>query len=159
MTNVRFRFEDDIEGAIKDKLYKAHYADRKKFGRAGNITFDNIFDRISNPEVRCDNCNDKLITSGWRPHCYYQFTIDRLVDSSTAASYRNKTKCNLITGLPHDQENIMITCLHCNCFESWVSHGEMYEKRAKKICEGGCHLVERESPPNRKFIIEKLLHP
>lgn len=81
-----------------------------------------------------------MITHDYLPYCEYQMSIDRI----------DETK-------PHDHDNILISCMYCNCREVYV---KKYGTCGKKVCKNKCHVEERNIETLRsgvpKSIINKL---
>lgn len=75
-----------------------------------------------------------MILSNYSKSCCYQWSIDRLDNS-----------------LPHNRDNILISCYYCNCRR----HPEF--KQEFKICSSRCHMIKRDIPYfNYKMNREKI---
>lgn len=89
--------EDFINRALR-KISGHKDSDYYKFCEAGDITLDDVKNKIIEQKQLCYYCKETVLISNWQPYCWYQFTIDRLDDD-----------------LPHDNNNCVISCYYCNC--------------------------------------------
>ena len=112
--------------------------DKENFGFEGNILLKNVKELLRKQEFKCYVCDDNVITSGWKPNCLYQFTLDRLNNS-----------------LPHNRDNCLICCYYCNCKDIMLLHTEDindFENIKNKICKNKCHCNKRLITSNRNNI-------
>jgi hypothetical protein len=111
-----------VKKQIMMKLYSYRILDKKKFGIAGDLTFEDIQELFKRQEGKCYVCEDLLLASGFQKLCKYQISVDRLNNS-----------------LPHERTNVLLSCYYCNCAE--------YNGWTEKCCE--CHPEPREIVTNR----------
>ena len=120
-----------ISRKIRKKIYQHNNFDENKFGVIGNITENDVFELLSKQKIRCYVCDDLVLTTDWKPHCCYQFSIDRIDDNK-----------------PHDRNNVLVSCYYCNC----RIHSLFQQQN--KICNRGCHTIEKPDIPT-KYDIDK----
>lgn len=105
-----------LENNIRKKISTYKKKDIDRFGREGTATIDDILQLLRKQNFTCYVCDEKVITSNWKPFCCYQFSIDRINNN-----------------LPHDRNNVLISCYYCNC-----RHYSEFNQ-PNKICNAGCH--------------------
>ena len=115
-----------IFASIATKLNGYRKTDIQKFGTVGNITKDDVVALLNKQKFRCYVCDDIVLTFGWRPSCLYQFSIDRINNS-----------------LPHNRDNVLISCYYCNCLEYLTYALNCGENAKNKICDNHCHSEKR----------------
>ena len=93
------------------KIYSYRAKDLKKWGIAGDISIQDIEELLVKQNYTCYVCKDKVLLDSWISNCLYQFSIDRINEH-----------------FPHDRDNFLISCYHCNC-TSYIR-----EDSEKKIC-------------------------
>jgi hypothetical protein len=118
--------EQLVKKQIMMKLYTYRQSDKKNFGIAGDLTFEDIQDLFKRQEGKCYVCKDLLLASGFQKLCKYQISVDRLNNA-----------------LPHERTNVLLSCYYCNCAEhnGWI----------EKYCE--CHPEPRIFPLNRYEVL------
>lgn len=114
-----------INEAINKKIYACKAFDKIKFGIKGNVSFNDVKELLNKCKFKCFVCDDTVLSAGWKPHCWYQMTLDRINNN-----------------LPHNKDNILISCYYCNCIEyiTLVCNGE----NEYKVCNSGCHSEKKE---------------
>lgn len=118
---------ENVEKCIREKITRHRTLDRKKFQIAGDITVDDVLELFRRQNYKCYVCDDAVLTCGWKPGCFYQFSIDRLDNNQ-----------------PHNRNNVLISCDYCNCrFRRYYTNKFDYEE-THKICSYGCHRVKRD---------------
>lgn len=122
-----------LKNNIKQKLSQYKRCDINKFGREGNVSFEDITQLLKKQNFVCYVCDEMVITSKWKPFCCYQFSVDRI---------DNK--------LPHDRTNVLISCYYCNCRH----HPEFNQDY--KICNAGCHTARKILPLRGMVSDEKI---
>ena len=105
---------------IQKKLLRYKKIDIDKFGREGSASIEDISQLLNKQKFTCYVCDEMIITSKWKPFCCYQFSVDRINNN-----------------LPHDRNNVLISCYYCNCRH----HFEFNQKN--KICNAGCHTQQK----------------
>jgi hypothetical protein len=135
-----------LEKSIKNKINGYKRQDKEKFGFEGNILLKDVKELLKKQQFKYYVCDDNVITSGWKPNCLYQFTLDRLNNS-----------------LPHNRDNCLICCYYCNCKDIMLLLTEDindFENIKNKICKNKCHCNKRIITNTRDNIskekIEKL---
>ena len=87
--------------------------------------------------LKCYVCDDLVLTTNWRSHCCYQFSVDRIDDNK-----------------PHDRNNILLSCYYCNC-----RIHSLFDQQ-NKVWKRGCHNENKPNIPTKydidKEIIERL---
>jgi len=109
------------------KIYSYRDKDKKRWGIAGDISVKDIEELLTIQKNTCYVCKEPVLLDSWTPSCLYQFSIDRINEH-----------------LPHDRDNFLISCYHCNC--TWYSR----EGAEQKICLHGCHTEEKVFKTTRK---------
>jgi hypothetical protein len=130
--------EDDyglsnLKHNIQKKLSKYKHTDKNKFGYESDLTYEDVLELLEKQNFTCYICNDNVITSKWKPYCCYQFSVDRIDDR-----------------LPHNKNNVLISCYYCNC-RYFSEFNQDY-----KICDSGCHTVQRILPHKREVSKDKI---
>lgn len=98
------------------KIYQYRVKDFKRWGIAGDISIKDIEEMLIRQNKRCYVCKEIVLLDSWTNNCLYQFSIDRINEH-----------------FPHDRDNFLISCYHCNC--TFYTR----EDSEKKICINGCH--------------------
>ena len=127
-----------LEKSIKNKISGYKKQDKDKFGFEGNILFEDVKELLLKQKFKCYVCDDMVITTGWKPNCLYQFTLDRINNS-----------------LPHNRDNCLISCYYCNCKDIMLSFTENIidiDNIKNKICKNKCHNVKRYITLNKNNI-------
>lgn len=102
------------------KIYAYRAKDFKRWGIAGDISIKDIEEMLIRQNKRCYVCKEIVLLDSWTNNCLYQFSIDRINEH-----------------FPHDRNNFLISCYHCNCTFYTRDGSE------KKICINGCHKDEK----------------
>jgi hypothetical protein len=123
----------NLKQNIKNKLSKYKHTDKNQFGYEGDLTYEDVLELLRRQKFTCYICNDSVMTSKWKPYCCYQFSVDRI--------------CNR---LPHNKNNVLISCYYCNC-RYFSEFNQDY-----KICDSGCHTVQRILPHKREVSKDKI---
>lgn len=97
---------------INKKISNCNCKDKQKFNVKPDITYDNIYKLLQIQKYECYICNERVLTTGYKPYCCNQFSIDRI----------DNTK-------PHNKDNVKISCYFCNCKDD-----ALYDK-IEKICD------------------------
>jgi len=129
-------YRGNLERNIEDKIEAHKVYDAKRFEREGDIDVEYILERLEKQNGRCYICKDFVLTANWAPKCEYQFSIDRINSD-----------------LPHDKENVAITCKYCNCRMAMLNN---YGVDSFKVCKSGCHIIKRELPTKWE-VLKKIL--
>jgi hypothetical protein len=136
--------EDDI---ILHKINKYKYQDNTSYRKITDeeyISVNDVKKLLFIQETKCYICADNVITENWQPNCLYQFTLDRI---------DNK--------LPHNKNNVLICCYHCNCFNDNTIYADDSDVCLYKLCKDKCHTIKRNITRKRcdvsKEEITKLL--
>jgi hypothetical protein len=111
---------------ITKKVSNNKQFDLKNFGRKGTMTSKDVQNLLKIQEYKCDKCGEEVLTFGYKSRCCYQFSIDRINN-----------------GLPHDKNNIKISCYFCNCADH-----PLYDKTIKTRCGNGCICVKYDDEKN-----------
>ena len=132
----------NIMSSIITKISGYRKTDIEKFGVAGNITKEDVCTLLNKQKFRCYVCDDVVLTFGWKPNCFYQFSVDRINNSA-----------------PHDRDNVLISCYYCNCIE-YLSNNFLdchsYTNQYK-ICKNSCHCEKRHISIKREDVsIDKI---
>ena len=114
---------------INKKLSNYKSMDNTRFGIQGNVTFDDIVALLKKQQFNCYVCDEMVLTTKWKPFCCYQFTLDRIDNT-----------------LPHNRNNVLISCYYCNC----RNHPEFTQDY--KICAARCHSMKKDHLPLRYHI-------
>jgi len=101
---------------IIKKINTHNNFDKIKFNVKGDIDINTVLNLLYEQNNKCANCKDELLMMNYKPYCCYQFSIDRLDNN-----------------IPHDKDNVRITCYYCNC-----EHHGKFDQLNKK-CNAGCH--------------------
>jgi hypothetical protein len=110
---------------VQNKINGYKSQDKIKGRCEGNVIVEDIFQLLKTQEFKCYVCKDEVKTSNWKPHCLYQFTLDRIDNN-----------------LPHNRDNVLISCYYCNCIDVLI--GKICSKNTmRKKCIGGCHNIEK----------------
>lgn len=113
--------KDDI---ILNKI-KAYKEQDKAHGRditCDYVTINDVKKMLFKQEKKCYVCGDNVITEEWAPSCLYQFTLDRIDNN-----------------LPHNKNNVLISCYYCNCFGWQADETDI----CYKLCKNKCHTIKR----------------
>jgi hypothetical protein len=114
-----------LDYIISQKIIRYKHQDRES-GRNITQNFVSVSDvkrLLKTQENKCYVCSDIVITEEWQPNCLYQFTLDRIDNS-----------------LPHNKDNVLISCLYCNCYGFILDSNNVSQH---KLCKGGCHQIKR----------------
>jgi hypothetical protein len=117
------------------KIYSYRAKDLKKWGIAGDISIQDIEELLVKQNYTCYVCKDKVLLDSWISNCLYQFSIDRINEH-----------------FPHDRDNFLISCYHCNC-TSYIR-----EDSEKKICINGCHKDGKLFKLSREDVLPDIKH-
>jgi hypothetical protein len=130
----------NIISCIKSKICGYNKSDIENFGVIGNIKKEDVISLLNKQKFRCYVCDDIVLTFGYKPHCLYQFSVDRIDNS-----------------LPHNTDNILISCYYCNCI-SYLTDVLNYDDNKKyKICDNYCHCEKRNISIKREDVsIDKI---
>ena len=117
------------------KIYGYRNKDKNRWGIAGDISIDDVEELLIKQNYKCYVCKDTVLLDSWTNNCLYQFSIDRINEH-----------------FPHDRDNFLISCYHCNC--------EIYirEDAEKKICIYGCHTEEKIFKSTRRDELPNMEH-
>jgi hypothetical protein len=110
----------NLESNIKNKINSHKYYDRKRFDIIGDINVEDIKKLLEEQNNCCYNCNEHLELVNYKALCCYQFSIDRIDNQ-----------------LPHNKNNIRISCYYCNC-----RHHSKFDQ-LNKVCNSKCHKVAK----------------
>tara|TARA_Y100000389_G_C17348422_1_gene457103 strand:- start:154 stop:876 length:723 start_codon:yes stop_codon:yes gene_type:complete len=133
------RFTDTLS-AISSKISQHKEYDKKRFGIIGNIKKEDVIDLLDKQQFRCYVCDDIVLTYNWKPRCLYQFSLDRIDNS-----------------LPHNRDNVLISCYYCNCIKYMTNRTECSENTKHKICDNNCHCDKRQIQIKREDVsIDKI---
>ena len=134
-------FSKEFVTKAKRKLAGHQNGDRCKFNTIGNITLEDIKEKINEQEGKCFYCEEKLLFDDWVPYCWYQFSIDRLDDD-----------------LPHDADNCVISCYYCNCSQVMKSQKKMhgYGLEDHKVCTQDCPAEHQLQKPHITQLLSEL---
>jgi hypothetical protein len=80
------------------KIYQYRAKDFKRWGIAGDVSIKDIEEMLIRQNRRCYVCKEIVLLDSWTNNCLYQFSIDRINEH-----------------FPHDRDNFLISCYHCNC--------------------------------------------
>jgi hypothetical protein len=118
-----------------DKIYRYRNTDKTRWGIAGDISVNDIEELLIKQNYTCYVCKEAVLLESWTKCCLYQFSIDRINEN-----------------LPHDRDNFLISCFHCN--------STLYtrEDAEKKICIHGCHTEEKIFKMNRIDVLPLMEH-
>ena len=111
-----------ISNSKQSDKKKLTYTGPSKLNSIGNINYLFIKDLIDTQNYKCYLCDDIILTHSYVPHCCYKFSIDRIIDN-----------------LPHDTNNVRMSCYYCNC-----KNHILYGKTEKVKCDDkdcGCHQI------------------
>jgi len=113
-----YNFNEETNN-IKKKISNCIHNDTINFKIAGDITRDYIYELLQRQNYKCYICDEYILTTGYKPYCCNQFSIDRI----------NNTK-------PHNKNNVKISCYFCNCKDHYLCD------KKEKICDKvdcNCH--------------------
>ena len=108
--------------------------DVKRFGRKGNVSFEDIDELLKRQDCKCYVCDDMLLTKHFMSRCLYQLSIDRIDNNK-----------------PHDRDNVLLSCYKCNCSDWFQGFDDNYynSQFKYKLCPLKCHLEKRNESINR----------
>lgn len=109
-----------LKANIMNKISTHKQFDKKRFGEAGDISYNDIINLLNQQDYTCYNCGDLVETINYKAYCCYQFSIDRINNFE-----------------PHNKNNIRISCYYCNC-----KHHPKFNQ-PNKVCNSKCHKVSR----------------
>jgi hypothetical protein len=111
---------------ISRKIQKYKQSDKKKNRKITNdyVTIEDVINLLIKQDNKCYVCHDNVIIKEWYPECLYQFTLDRIN-----------------TNLPHNKNNVLISCYYCNCYSHLPD--KVSDICCNKICRRGCHTIKR----------------
>ena len=101
-----------VEWHARCKVKSIRFRDVAQCGHC-NLTPDDALELVKASKGKCSLCSCQLVLEYFKPHCLYQWSLDRLD--------RN---------LPHSKDNVRVTCLTCNVAGPRVR---------KSPCTNGCH--------------------
>jgi hypothetical protein len=125
----------NLETVINKKITECKKEDKIKFNKEGNINFDDIKELLRKQKFKCYICNDMILTSNWLCDCLYHISISKII----------------IT-LPHNRDNVLISCHYCNNNEEKTGRTNM------KICKNKCHNDNRNIISNKNNIPEIIIN-
>lgn len=129
----------NIKIAILNKIRSYQKSDKNKFGYSGNIRLEDVTELLNKQKFRCYVCDDIVLTFGYKPRCFYQFSVDRIDNS-----------------LPHNRNNILISCYYCNCID-YLTNLDCNDNTKHKICNNLCHSEKRNISIKREDVsIDKI---
>jgi len=129
----------NIKRIIENKIKTYNKNDLDKFGIIGNVKIDDVICLLNKQKLKCYVCDDVVLTFGYKPYCLYQFSIDRIDNN-----------------LPHNKDNILISCYYCNCID-YFTKTLCNENKKYKICDNNCHCKKRNITVKREDIsIDKI---
>jgi len=120
---------------INSKISNCISYDNKRFKIKGNVKSTDIIELLKIQNTKCYICNEYVLLTGYQPHCSYQFSIDRIDNS-----------------LPHNRENILISCYYCNC----RNHPSYLDNH--KICQNRCHTIPKYNIINRNKVNVEIIN-
>ena len=134
---------DNIQKEIQKKISCYKCSDTKRFGYAGNVTKEDVFCLFNKQKGRCYVCDDIVLTSNFKPYCLYQFSLDRLDNQ-----------------LPHNKDNVLISCYYCNCISYWIEVLDIAvdDHKIYKICGNNCHCEKRDIQKKRNDISRDIIN-
>lgn len=103
---------------------KINYVGKGKLESIGDITSEYVRECVNRQKYKCHECGDVFLTYGYGAYCHYKFSIDRINNN-----------------LPHNNNNIRITCYYCNCKNHVLFNPE---NELKKLCDNQtcrCHFI------------------
>ena len=111
-----------IEKKIRIKILKkiGNYKckDKNKFNKIGDIKYEDVVKLLFEQNNKCYLCNDDVLTHDYKQNCLHQFSLDRLNNE-----------------LPHNSNNVKISCYFCNCKDHYL-----FDKTVKECCNNE-HLL------------------
>jgi hypothetical protein len=108
--------------------------DQKRFGVKGDLCFNDILELYEKQKGHCYICDCEMIVNEWTPKCLYQISIDRLDNKK-----------------PHNRDNILLSCYHCNCCEHEMFQQDT-EQYSFKLCLNKCHTIPNAETPCRQAV-------
>ena len=126
---------NEFKNKCMAKIYRYRKTDKSRWGISGDISVKDIEELLVKQNNTCYVCKEPVLLDSWIPFCLYQFSIDRINEH-----------------LPHDRDNFLISCYHCNC--TYYSR----EDAEKKICIHGCHTEEKVFKSTRKDELPHMEH-
>jgi len=102
------------------KIHSYRQTDKKRWGISGDISIKDIEELLIKQNNKCYVCKELVLLDSWTNNCLYQFSVDRINEN-----------------LPHDRDNFLISCFHCNC-TLYVREGSK-----EKMCINGCHTEKK----------------
>lgn len=134
-------FSEEFVIKAKRKLAGHQKSDQYKFNTIGNITLENIKEKVNVQRGACFYCKEELLFDEWAPYCWYQFSIDRLNDD-----------------LPHDADNCVVSCYYCNCSQVMKSQKKMYDYGLNdhKVCTQDCPIEHQVQKPHITILLSEL---
>ena len=124
----------NLETVINNKIKECKKLDKIKYNKEGNIKFDDIKELLRKQKFKCYICNDMILTSNWLSECLYQMTLSQI----------NIT-------LPHNRDNVLISCYYCNNCEK--------TSRSKiKRCKNNCHYDNKIIISNKNNVSETIIN-
>lgn len=125
------KLEENIAKKIEE--YKSQDKRRKMEITDDYVCINDVKELLNKQDGKCYVCCDNVITREWVQKCYYQFTLDRI---------DNK--------LPHNRNNVLICCYYCN---SRIYCESIGHKKDSKICQYGCHIIDRKVSRKRYDVL------
>tara|TARA_Y100000389_G_scaffold66148_1_gene62264 strand:- start:437 stop:1291 length:855 start_codon:yes stop_codon:yes gene_type:complete len=142
--NTVFERTDEFDTCAKNKIAAYKNQDRNKnrnFNNEEYCDIDTIIRLIEKQDSKCYVCGDNVIFDDHKASCLYQFTLDRADET-----------------LPHNKNNVLLSCYYCNCFGFTGDDNNVCKH---KMCGRGCHKTKRSITRTRNNIssteINKLL--
>jgi len=123
-------FPADFRTNVLKKIYSYRTTDKKRWGIPGDLTVNDVEEQLAKQEGRCYVCEEIVLLNSWTSRCLYQFSVDRINEN-----------------FPHDRDNFLISCYHCNC-TCYCREGS-----EKKICINGCHTEEKTINSKREKVL------
>jgi hypothetical protein len=103
---------------IKSKILLHKLFDKNRFGIEGDIQTEDVIELLFKQDFKCYICNQDVIINNISTRCFYQYSVDRIYED-----------------LPHNRDNVLISCFFCNCYTRMDEIGFS----RNKVCKGECH--------------------
>jgi len=104
--------EKKIRTNILKKIGSYKFKDKNKFNKTGDIKYEDVIKLLFEQNNKCYLCNDEVLTHDYKINCLHQFSLDRLDNR-----------------IPHNTNNIKISCYFCNCKDHYL-----FDKTVKECC-------------------------
>lgn len=116
--NEQKNISKKVQNSTQSDKKKLDWNGTGKLDHIGNITPESILNLLREQHYKCYKCGDEVLTYSYIPFCSYQFSIDRLDNT-----------------LPHNVDNVRISCYFCNCKDH-----VLFGKSSKFKCsDTSCH--------------------